>query len=450
MRRDFGFRDRVATIVRRATIFLIALSFFTVLCAAQSNPAPQTQAGSARLASISVTGSKRFTSDQIAASLGLHAGATVTRDDIQNGANRLSQLGLFATVQYRFGGSGTDVKLEYQVTDAPALPATFDNFPWFTGDEIVQALKSSVVLFDGTAPDHGTILDDISAALEKLLSSKGVQAGVSHQVVQNSSPEHDQSVQQFRAEGTDLTIASVNFSDPLANNDRAIQSNLANFVGSPFSRTAIELFEFEQVRPSYLTRGFLKVHFAPPGAHLEASQPNTPSSRVAVNVTIDPGPAFNWSGVTWMGNSAIRSAQLDTAVTLKRGELADGVKIEATWDRVRDLFGRLGFLDLKLDAVPQFDDAAKGVSYVVTITEGPQYRMGNLVISGLSIEGERRIRDAWKIPMGSLFDQVGYEQFLDTGVKEAFTGLPVHYDKIGRFLQEDAKAGTVDVLLDFQ
>ena len=117
---------------------------------------------------------------------------------------------------------------------------------------------------------------------------------------------------------------------------------------------------------------------------------------------------------------------------------------------MRDLFGRLGFLDLKLDAVPQFDDAAKGVSYVVTITEGPQYRMGNLVISGLSVEGERRIRDAWKIPQGSLFDQVGYEEFLDTGVKEAFKGLPVHYDKIGRFLQEDAKAGTVDVLLDFQ
>jgi outer membrane protein insertion porin family len=172
--------------------------------------------------------------------------------------------------------------------------------------------------------------------------------------------------------------------------------------------------------------------------------------RVGVSVNIEPGPAFNWNGVTWKGNSAIRSAQLDTAVTLKPGDLADGVKIEATWNRVRDLFGRLGYLDLKLDAAPQFDDAAKRVSYVVTITEGQQYRMGNLVISGLSVEGERRIRDAWKIPEGSLFDEVSYDQFLDTGVKEAFAGLPLHYDKIVRFVEEDSKAGTVNVMLDFQ
>ena len=288
----FFLRNKSSATVGRLAISLILVSFFSIPCTAQSNSAAQGQTGSARLASITVTGSKRFSSDQIVAALGMHAGATVSRDDIQNGANRLSQLGPFATVQYRFGGTGADVKLEYQVTDAPSLPVTFDNFPWFTDDEIAQALKSSVVLFDGTAPDHGTIVDDISAALDKLLGSKGVQGDVTHQVVPGSGPGHDQTVQQFRVEGTDLTIASVNFSDSLANNDRAIQSNLANFIGTPFSRTAIELFEFEQVRPSYLAHGFLKVHFAPSVAHLEASQPNTPSSRVAVSVAIDSGPAF--------------------------------------------------------------------------------------------------------------------------------------------------------------
>jgi len=441
--------NKAVVVVRRlSTSLLVVFALFSALCAAQSNTAPAAQAGAARLSSITVTGSKKFSSDQIAAVTGLRAGAMVTRDDIQNGANRLSQLGPFATVQYRFGGTGTEVKLEYQVTDAPSVPVTFDNFPWFSDDEISQALKNSVVLYDGTAPDHGAILDDMSAALEKLLSSKNVQAGVSHQLVPDSSG--DKHVQLFRVEGADLTIASVNFSDSFANDDRAIQSSLVNFVGSPYSRAAIELFEFEQVRPAYLAHGFLRVRFAPAAAHMEKSQPGTASSRVAINVNIDPGPPFNWSGVSWAGNASVSSAKLNAAVSLKPGDLADGVKIEATWDRVRDLFGRLGFLDLKLDAAPQFDDAAKRVSYVVTITEGPQYRMGNLVISGLSVEGERRLRDAWKIPEGSLFDRVAYDEFLDTGVKEAFTGLPVHYDKIGRFVEEDSKAGTVDVMLDFQ
>lgn len=446
MPRDCARSVTAVLALRRLTVFLAVFSLLPVLCAAQSSPAQAAQAGAARLASITVTGSKKFSSDQIAAVTGLKVGTIVTRDDIQNGANRLSQLGSFATVQYRFGG-GTDVKLDYQVTDAPSLPVTFDNFPWLTDDEIGAALQSSVVLFDGTAPAHGSILDDISAALGKLLISKGVYGTISHQVVPDSSGRQ---VQQFRVEGEELTVASVNFSDPLASNDRAIQSSLANFVGSPYSRSGVELFEFEQVRPAYLAHGFLRVRFAPAVAHIDSSQPGAASARVAVSVSIDPGPAFNWNGVTWKGNSAISAAQLNAAVTLKPGDLADGVKIEATWERVRDLFGRLGFLDLKLDAAPQFDDPAKRVGYVVTITEGQQYRMGKLVISGLSVEGERRIRDAWKIAEGALFDQRAYDQFLDTGVKEAFTGLPVHYDKIGRFVQEDSKAGTVDVMLDFQ
>ena len=76
--------------------------------------------------------------------------------------------------------------------------------------------------------------------------------------------------------------------------------------------------------------------------------------------------------------------------------------------------------------------------------------MGNLILSGLSPDGEKRIRTAWKIPGGSVFDKTFYDQFVDTGIKQAFAGLSYHYDKIGRFLQQDPKTGRVDVLLDFQ
>src|SRR4029077_3309821 len=143
------------------------------------------------------------------------------------------------------------------------------NFPWLTDDEMGSALKSSVALFDGTAPDHGSILDDIAAALGKLLISKGVYGTVSPQLVPD--PNGGRQEQQFRVEGEDLTVASVNFSDSLASNDRAIQSSLANFVGSPYSRSGVELYEFEQVRPAYLAHGFLRVRFAPATAHLDTS-----------------------------------------------------------------------------------------------------------------------------------------------------------------------------------
>ena len=115
-----------------------------------------------------------------------------------------------------------------------------------------------------------------------------------------------------------------------------------------------------------------------------------------------------------------------------------------------DAYGKLGYLDVKVDPAPAYDDSSARVSYNVTITEGPQYRMGQLILTGLSMEGERRIRNAWRIPAGDVFDKDVYEQFLSSGIAQAFIGLPVHYEKIGRFLQQDPKTGKVDVMIDFQ
>jgi len=100
--------------------------------------------------------------------------------------------------------------------------------------------------------------------------------------------------------------------------------------------------------------------------------------------------------------------------------------------------------------VPHFDDGAKTVTYSVAITEGPQYHMGKLVLTGLSTEGEKRIRAAWKLAQGDVFDRAVYQEFILNGIRESFAGMPFHYEKIGRFLQKDSTNATVDVLIDFQ
>jgi outer membrane protein assembly factor BamA len=154
--------------------------------------------------------------------------------------------------------------------------------------------------------------------------------------------------------------------------------------------------------------------------------------------------------VQWRGNVSITSQNLDGLVDLKPGDPADGNKIEATWEHARTAYSRAGFLDATIDPVPQFDDKLGRVIYTVNVSEGPQYHMGHLVLTGLSVEGERRIRTYFPIAIGTIFDQGTYELFLSSGIKTAFAGLPVHYSKTGHFLQEDKDTAAVDVLLDFQ
>jgi outer membrane protein insertion porin family len=414
-----------------------------LLVATQAFAQSTANAPASRLDAVAVKGSVRFQSEQIAPATGLHPGDPVTRDDIQKGADALAALGLFSNVQYRFTTTATSgVSVEYDVADAPAVPVLFDNFPWFSDDELIAAIKTSVHLFDGTVPDHGTIPDDVSSALSRHLVAHGISANVSHELV--TLPASGRQVLRFRAEGTAVNVQTVEFSDALAGSDHGIQDRIADLVGKPFSRSAVELFEFEQVRPVYLVHGFLRVEFGEPSVHVEGT------SKVVVHAPIDPGPAFNWAGVIWSGNTAIPTSELDNIVELSPGASADGMKIQSTWENARKAYEHLGYLDVVLDRVPHFDDTAKHVSYEVKVTEGPQYRMGNLVLTGLSLEGERRIRAAWKIPAGAVFDNMAYEEFVESRIKQAFAGLPVHYEKIGRFVQKDPAGAKVDVMLDFQ
>jgi outer membrane protein assembly factor BamA len=436
--------------LKPAIVLALGFLLFAPQTPAQARANQQApQAGTGHLESVTVTGSVRYSSDKIGPVVGLQAGQMVTKDDMQAAANRLAQLGPFADVQFRFSSLDEKVKVEYQVKDSPGLSVNFDNFPWFTDEEIATALRSSIVLFDGTAPDHGTILDEMSLALERLLMTRGVSATVTHEIVAPPPPKEG-FVVLFRVEGAEVTVEGIEFSDALAKTDHGIQDRISDVVGKPFSRSAIELFELEQVRPVYLSHGFLRVKFGLPAARFAGHAKNPPPNHAVVVAPVDAGPAFMWDGVTWSRNVAISSSDLNKLVDIKQGELANGMRIEGLWNDVQTAYGRAGYLDVNLKPVPHLDDSTKRVHYDVSITEGPQYRMGNLVLTGLSIEGERRIRAAWGIAPGEVFDESKYEEFLDEGIKQAFLGLPVHYEKIGRYLQKDPTTAKVDVLIDFQ
>jgi outer membrane protein assembly factor BamA len=127
--------------------------------------------------------------------------------------------------------------------------------------------------------------------------------------------------------------------------------------------------------------------------------------------------------------------------------------IEAGLDRVREDYGHIGYLDAKLDPVATYDDQAHTLGYAVHIEEGRSYKFGALVITGLSVAAEKKLRDAWTIPHNELFDKTVFEEFLtelEAHPATIFGNLPVHYDNVGHWLQRNADTGAVDVLLDFK
>ena len=439
-------------VVKRILLAFVAVHFFLFASAAVRAQAPAANSPpSSAIASIKITGAQKFPADQIIAASGLKPGDVVTAGQIQDATNRLAALGIFSAVNFRYNSKGDAINLEFQVQEAPTYPISFDNFIWFTSAEIGEAIRNQVGLFTGEAPGDGAIIDQMTAVIEDLLASKKIMGSVTHQLV--AAAVGDGMEVQFRLEGVQLRVQSLQFADSVAINSERLKDRVPDIKGQPYSLFAVEVFDNEQVRPLYAAKGFLRAQIGPPQTRPIPDINDPKETAVEVTIPINPGTVYSWKGVTWQGNTAVQSSSLDEAVDLKTGDVADGMKIEALWQKIQSYYGQHGYLDMKLSAAPQFDDTAHQISYRASISEGPQYRMGDMIITGLSVEAEKRLRQAWQIAPGQVFDDGYYEihvKMLSKPNRDIFGDLPVHYNEFGHLLRPDTSRHTVDVLLDFK
>ena len=436
--------------VRNSIAFLLATA--SAFCAwAQTSPIPPATTATAPLREIHADGLKSLPEPQAVALSGLQTGAQVGKDDLQAAADKLVQSGLFAKVKYNFQSRTDGLLVTFHVEEAPRVPAYFDNLPWFADSELNDAIRAKLPFYDDALPEAGAVVDQAAEAVGQFLVTHGLQAAVEHQVAPN--PIGDGSVQLFRIHGEALHIAGVEFSDPALNSSLTVRQQLPDLLGRPYSRVAIDTFLTEQIRPLFLQKGFLRAKLGPPEVRLTGNPNKKLPEQIPVFVPVNPGAVYHWKGVEWSGNEVLSSITLTNSVGLKPGDIADGMAIEAGWDRVREEYGHRGYMQAKVEPAATYDDASHTIAYSVRIDEGKPFRFGSMVITGLSVNAERHLREVWPIPSGQLFDKAKFEDFLtklQAHSPDIFKDLPIHYDEVGHWLQPDEAKGTVDVLLDFK
>lgn len=416
-------------------------------------PAPgQTpNTAAAPLREVHVEGSKILTEAQVVALTGLQLPSQVGKNDLQTAADRLVASGLFSKVSYSFQTRGAGVLVTYHVEESPRIPAYFDNIPWFSDAELGDAIRKSFPFFDGTLPEAGGVVDQAGEAVKDLLASHGLQVTLEHIVAVN--PAADGNVQQFRVEGANVLISKIEFGDAALTASKTVQQHLPEIEGKAYSRMTIDMFLTEAIRPVYLQKGYLRAKLGPPEVRMSGNPNQKFPDRIAVFIPVTPGEIFHWKEVRWTGNSIVSEFTLNALLGGKSGDVVNGMEAEAGWDRVREEYGHHGYLEAKLDPVATFDEQAHTVSYVVAVQEGVQFHFGKMVLTGLSLAGERKVYAAWPIAATNVFDKTKFEevlQKLQSHSEQIFGELPVHYETVGHVLQTDIAKGTVDVLLDFK
>ncbi len=424
--------------------FLLAVILFLALTA---NSSPQT----AKLKEIRAEGMKTLTEAQVASLSGLQTGSEVGRKELQDAADLLLRSGLFAKVSYKFDTHNNDVTLTFHVEENPRLAVAYDNFPWFDDAELTAAIRNDLPFYDGTLPEGGTVVELAGNSLASFLTAHGLKAEIQHFVLAN--PLIDASEMQFQVSGVTQTISSVEFSDPMLKDNLAVQQHLSDVRGKAYSRLTIDVFLAEAIRPIYLEKGYLRAKLGPAQVRLSGDPNKKFPEAIPVYVPCSSGTVYQWKDSEWNGNNALSTETLKHALRLNPGDVANGMTIEGGWDRVREEYGHLGYLDAKVEPVAKYDDQAHTVTYSVAISEGKQYRYHDMNITGMSLAGERLIREAWPLKAGDVMDKTAFEKFLlqlESHRESIFKDLPVHYDTVGHWLQTEPEKGTVDVLLDFK
>ena len=368
------------------------------------------EAPSYLLPAVSVTGSNRFSEDDLIKATSLRIGSNVTADDLRTAADRLNQSGAFAQVSYRF-----DRKVAtYVVTDSDQfVPASFENFVWLPDSELTQRIHNSVPLFAGSVPLAGNLKGQVAGVLDSLLKEKGLRGQTVAALFPDPGPA---TAVRFRVEGLKVTIARVDFPGAAPERVALLQTAMKGIVGTDYLRSAAPEMIRKHAVAVYGKLGYLKAQFDLPKVSVLKEDADGP--EIALQVPVDEGPQYTFAGADWSGNHVISAADLAKLIDLKLGVPADTSQLSVALAKARDFYGTKGFMYVQVKATATLDNEKHTSVIHLNVDEGMQYRMGKLELLNLPPEQIEVVRRVWEIKPGDVYDSNYPKTFITNHPRE--------------------------------
>jgi len=390
----------------------------------QGAPAPldQMPASARHLIAIKVKGSKRFSEADIAAASGLQLGAPVNEEDFKKAARRLGDMGVFTDIGYSFSYTFAGTKVEFQVTDVTKfVPVRFEDFVWFPEAELRRRIKAYAPLFDGELPLSGKLADQVSDVLQAMLVEKAIPGHVDY--VRSGKADGPVDSIVYQVSDVLIQVRNIEFTGAGSAELAALKAASQRLTEREYSRTTLNALVQRQLLPVYQARGYLKAVFSPPEPKVvrlpsEESE-DGPRHMTIVDVTfaVTPGQQYKLKGMEWSGNHAFPTEELQKMVRGQPGEPANTVRIHDNLKDVQKLYGSKGYVTASLRADAEFDDPAGTVVIRLSVNEGFQYHMGELEFRGLDNGLTGKLREAWRIRPGDVYDATYLQEYLPAAHK---------------------------------
>src|ERR1044071_78811 len=317
-----------------------------------------------KIAKVEAAGLQTLTTETVIATSGLKIGDPLSVEATDAAAERLVASGLFKQVGYRTRTVGANVTILFQLEEikGQSSPVVFDNFIWFSDEELAAAIVREVPTFNGSAPDIGNTNEAIKKALQNLLTERKLPGQVEYSLAEHAH--------LFRVEGAPMKICTLHFTGAQSVSEQKLIQAARTTMDPEYSRQSSKTFPQYGLYPIYRELGHLRASFGAPVAKPEKS---AGCEGVDLTIPVDEGAKYSWAKAEWSGNQVLSAKQLDDALGMKPGEVANGKKFDKGLSEVKDGYANYGHIGVHFDPTPEFDDATTKVTFKIAVDEGPQY-----------------------------------------------------------------------------
>ena len=419
---------------------VLVLLFSIALPAQMHQQSPKDHPPSAyKLLSIKVTGTTRYKPEDVIRATGLQLGQVVHKEDLEEVVRLLGESGAFTDIFYRLEFDPVGTKLELTVRNSKKfVPVNFDNLVWFSNQELFNKLHASVPLFDGDVPVTGQMVNQISDALQVLLDEEKVVGQVDTRRVPDDGATE---AFTFTVTGLHITIRNIEFSGADAADLPLLVASARRLQGAEYVLPTLRAMADKTFLPVYRERSYLKAAIGDPQAHVVSTE----DEHVLVDVTfpVHPGEQYKVSGLEIAGCKAVPADTLRSLIHAKAGETANAVQLEKDLQAVKQVYGTRGYVAAIVTVESRSDDSRPTVQYLVRISEGDVYRMGDLKIHGLDSRATARLENDWTLRPGDVYDSSYPGRFVEQAYKEIGDWNTSVHESV------DEKERTVDVAVRF-
>jgi outer membrane protein assembly factor BamA len=387
----------------------MALLFVSIMAGVQTAHAPRSTSPkgaptSFKLMSVAITGTMRYSTQDVISASGLQVGQTVREEDFQEATRRLGESGAFDQVSYKYEYSSLGAKLQIQVADAKEfVPVRFENFVWFNDQDLRNTLRTRVPLFKGELPLNGNLPDQVSEALQALVAERNIPGQADYlRFTQGDGPVE---AFIFSVSGPTIRIRDLEFPGAGTPELPLLQAAGKKLNGHDYSQSILRIEADQDFRPVYLERGYLKASFSE--AQPKVVEQNNQNTIVDVAFSVNPGQQYKVTEIDIAGAKIFPKEQLSALIRQKTGTPANTVQLQKDIQKIQKLYGTRGYMAAMIHELPQMDDVSATVKYELKIDEGNIFHMGDLDLQGLDPPTIRNLRAQWRLQAGDIYDS-GY------------------------------------------